>query len=251
MNTDLATVCALCKNNDNLQNSHIIPEFFYKMVYDPNPRRLRVLSAEASIPERYEQKGLRERLLCRVCEQKIGRWENYAKRAFVDGEGIRVEPLNGGMRLHGIEYKTFRLFQLSLLWRMSVSTLDFFCNVDLGPHEEKLRAALLKDDPLQAGDYCCVQIIVKVAGVFVKDLILSPSQGRHGSKRVYWLVINGILYIFFVGSQPPPAGIVAAAINNRNELLMLEDDAQNYSFLKEDLRKLGEAISQRKRLVDL
>jgi hypothetical protein len=243
----MATVCALCKVNEDVQNSHIIPEFFYRMVYDPQPRRFRVLSTEPSVPERYEQKGLRERLLCRVCEQRIGRWEDYAKRTFVDGQGVRTTPLEGGMRLHGIDYKTFKLFQLSLLWRMSVSAQDFFAEVDLGPHEEKLRVALLNDDPLQPGDYCCALIVVKVAGAFLKDWMLAPSQGRLGSNRAYWLVINGIFFIYCVGSHPPPAGLAAAAITQRNELVVIDDDARNYPFLNDVLVKLHKAIQDRKK----
>ena len=63
----------MCKVNGDLQRSHIIPEFFYRLVYDAKPRRFHVVSAKQSDRETFEQKGLRESLLCRACEQKLGR----------------------------------------------------------------------------------------------------------------------------------------------------------------------------------
>jgi len=77
--------CALCQSESPLQNSHIIPEFFYKQLYD-NIHRFHIVSNQSSKPERFGQKGFREKLLCSSCEQKIARWEKYAKEAFVDGE---------------------------------------------------------------------------------------------------------------------------------------------------------------------
>ena len=126
----MTALCALCKKTADLQNSHIIPEFFYKLVYDKQPKRFRVMSANPAEPDRFEQKGLREYLLCRDCEQKLNRWETYAKTAFVDGRGIGVVHQADAVVFHKLEYKTFKLFQLSLLWRMSVSTFGLFqCSV--------------------------------------------------------------------------------------------------------------------------
>jgi hypothetical protein len=39
-------ICALCRTNSDLQNSHIVPEFFYRLIYDTKPRRLHIVSAK-------------------------------------------------------------------------------------------------------------------------------------------------------------------------------------------------------------
>ena len=116
--------CALCKSNAPLQNSHIIPEFFYTQVYDAI-HRFQVIPTDLSKSEKFEQKGVREKLLCKLCEQKIGRWEKYTKETFGDGIGIKIEQTRKTLKLSNLDYRKFRLFLLSLLWRMGVSKSDF------------------------------------------------------------------------------------------------------------------------------
>ena len=50
-------VCALCRTNSDLQNSHIIPEFFYRLIYDAKPRRFHVVSANPSEREQFGRRG--------------------------------------------------------------------------------------------------------------------------------------------------------------------------------------------------
>jgi hypothetical protein len=242
-----AAICALCRTNGDLQNSHILPEFFYKMIYDLSPRRFRVISTEPNVAETFGQKGLRERLLCKVCEQKIGLWESYVKRSFVDAKGVRVQPQDGFVRFHDLDYKKVRLFHLSLLWRMSVSKLDFFSEVGLGPHEEKLRLALCNEDPLEPEDYPCVLIVATLDGKVTPDWITKPSKARYGHHYAYWLVISGILYIFFIGSHCLPPAIAPLLANKQNEFVVGIDEAENLPFLHETLIGFGKAISERKK----
>jgi len=242
-------VCALCRVNTDLQKSHIIPELFYTMVYDLKPRRFRVISADPSVPERFEQKGIRERLLCKACEGRLARWEKYVKKTFVDGRGVTSMPIQDGFRLQGIKYKTFKLFLMSLLWRMSVSSLEFFNLVDLEAEvEEQLRVALLKEDPLAPDEFPCVFVIVKVGGKLMRDWIHQPSlfTGSHG-ERICCLVINGIMYVFTIGKQPASSVASQAAINEKNEMIMLDSNAWDYPFLREDLISQFGAILERKK----
>lgn len=235
--------------NTDLQKSHIIPEFFYTMVYDLKPRRFKVISADPSVEEYFEQKGIRERLLCKACERKLAQWEKYVKETFVDGNGVTSTPMGDGFRLRGIEYKRFKLFLLSLLWRMSVSSLEFFKLVDLGTEvEEVLRTALLNEDPQQPDEFPCILIVVKIDGRFVKDWISQPSLFTGiGGERICCSVINGIMYTFTIGKQPPSSIAAKAAINEKNEMIVLDGNARDYPFLREDLLRQHAAIQQRKK----
>lgn len=239
----------MCRVNTDLQKSHIIPELFYTMVYDVKPRRFRVISADPLVPERFEQKGIRERLLCKACEGKLAQWEKYVKETFVDGNGVTSTPIQDGFRLQGIKYKTFKLFLMSLLWRMSVSSLEFFHLVNLeAKHEDALRTALLNEDPLQPEEFPCVFIRVKVAGKFIKDWIFQPSLFTgHGGERICCLVINGILYVFTIGKQPTSSVANQAAINEKNEMIVLEGNAWDYPFLREAFIRQYGAIRARKK----
>lgn len=240
-------ICRLCLKPAELQNSHIISEFFYKLIYDSSPRRFRVISADPSVPVQYEQKGLREPLLCRSCEGKFGKWEDYAKRTFVGGKNIQIVQTKGEILIQNIDYIKFKLLQLSLLWRMSVSKSAFFKTVSLGQkHEEILRQALLNEDPLRPEDYPCALDLLTLGGKFYQDWFLEPYFMR-GQFRVYRIVISGIRYSFFVGGCAPPDVFVSCAINRKNELLVGIFEVRDEPFLHEAVFKLGEAMSLRRK----
>jgi hypothetical protein len=174
----ICKICKLCGQPSELQNSHIIPEIFYDLIYDEKPRRFHVIQADPSKKIEYGQQGHREHLLCRECEGKFGKLEDYVKRTFIDGKIVdgkrpQAAKMQDCIVLQNLEYKKFKLFLLSLLWRMSITTLDFFANVSLGQkHEEKIRKALLDEDPLQPEDYPCTFELMTLGGQFCQTLIL-------------------------------------------------------------------------------
>ena len=77
--------CALCNEDKKLSNSHIIPEFIYAHsgIYD-DKHRYNVLSSDAEQSNKFEQKGVREKLLCKDCEAKLSDYETYAKTILYD-----------------------------------------------------------------------------------------------------------------------------------------------------------------------
>jgi hypothetical protein len=77
--------CALCQQDRELCASHIIPEFFYKPVYDEKHRFYTFSTDPADEVEGPEQKGLREHLLCKDCEGKLSAWEGYARKVIYGG----------------------------------------------------------------------------------------------------------------------------------------------------------------------
>src|SRR6266508_1378759 len=126
--------CKFCAAEAKLQNSHIIPEFFYR--YDDRHRFLNV-DMTGRYPG-FEQKGTREYLLCRPCEQYFNdQFEKPMKRMWFDRH-ILPEVLTGdGIIISGLDYAPFKLFHLSVLWRAAVST-SAATTVLLGPHEERI-----------------------------------------------------------------------------------------------------------------
>lgn len=239
--------CALCKTICELRNSHILPEFLYTPIYD-SLHRFHLISSDPTKPERFVQKGIREHLLCGPCELKLSKWEGYAKRAFIDAEGIQIKRVKNRLLLQGIDYKVFKLFLVSLLWRMGVSTLDIFKEVRLGPHEEKLRIAILHDDPPDPTQYACVMAGVTINGVYHADWILPPELIKWNGHHLYRLLLNGILFMFFVGKVAPPAPLGILYLNRKNEMAILVEELAKIPFLAEIVRDLGGAMDARKKL---
>jgi hypothetical protein len=68
-------VCKLCCRNDDLRESHIIPEFFYQHVYDTGHVFYR-LSSDSKRPKQ-ARRGLYQELFCGSCESLFQTLENY------------------------------------------------------------------------------------------------------------------------------------------------------------------------------
>jgi hypothetical protein len=180
----------------------VIPEFFYKPIYDENPRRFRSMSTMPGLPDSWEQKGFRERLLCWDCEQQFGRYENYARKIIYGGTEIGRYQIQNPQRFVGIDYGTFKLFQLSLLWRASVSRLPHFGNIDLGPHESVVHQMLLRQHPGKSYDYGCVPMyLVQPKDVPLDKAILAPEKIYSHGFRGYRFMLAGCLWLFVVSGH--------------------------------------------------
>ncbi|MBL7950878.1 MAG: hypothetical protein JNM62_04105 [Flavobacteriales bacterium] len=196
-------VCRLClKQNVELQDSHIISEFLYKDIYDAKGR-FYVFSEHEAHAGRPEQKGLREHLLCWACEQKFGRWEKYVKELLFDRAPKGID-MGDRMEYPGIDYPQFKLFQMSLIWRMGVTSLGRFDNVELGmKHEERLRSMLDRSDPGEAYEYACFMEHVAYTIPEYGSVILPPTRGakKFQGHPCYRTVLGGIVWCFFMSSH--------------------------------------------------
>jgi hypothetical protein len=95
--------CKLCLKKDKLRNSHVISEFLYTPLYDEKIHRFNVLSTIPEISKKFEQKGIREKLLCDSCEQLISPSENYVRRGIYGGVAIGIEDKNTQIVLSNID----------------------------------------------------------------------------------------------------------------------------------------------------
>jgi len=188
--------CRLCLQDTQLCNSHVLPEFAYKPMYDK--KRFMMMKTDPHKAVQFKQKGLREHLLCQECDNvRLGRLEKYMKEIFMDGRDIKSHRCGGEIWIEGFEYAKCKLYHLSLLWRMSISDLPIFSQVSLGSqHEEQLRRRLMDDDPGEPEDYPFFAVLPTIENQWYEDYITQPAPLRIGPHRAYILVITGILYLF-------------------------------------------------------
>ena len=197
--------CALCMSDvPKLCRSHIIPEFFYKKIYD-DKHRFQVFSHRQNgpvLPE--QQKGLREHLLCAACEGLLSGWEDHAKRAMFGGVELGYRDLGDDMEYIGLDYTKFKLFQMSMLWRMSVASKPGFDNVQLGArHTERLRAMLLAQDPGEPYEYGCWMSAIASEMEKLSQVILAPTATPRKvfGHACYRSVLGGMFWCYFVSSH--------------------------------------------------
>ncbi|MGH7655204.1 MAG: hypothetical protein ACREN6_11130 [Gemmatimonadaceae bacterium] len=134
------TLCRLCGEPAILRDSHIVPEFVYRPSYDATHTAV-VLDLQADEKAKL-QKGFRERMLCDACEGLFSKWEGYFARIWFDRtKGIRPRLIAADelITVGGIDYAQFKLFHMSIVWRLGVSTRREFDTVRLGTREKALR----------------------------------------------------------------------------------------------------------------
>ena len=236
--------CKLCDEEcSEIRNSHIIPEFNYTPCYDEKHRFFK-LSSTNPRHQTYEQMGFREYLLCQKCETKLSVWEKYAKR-ILKNDGLHLIDKNQfGYALGGADYEHFKLYGMSILWRMGISRLSLFEEVLLGPHEERLRKALLTDDPLEPHEYPFWTTAVTLQGKFHSDFIVPPTLVKLDGHHVYRCMISGILYSFFVGSHRVSPGVEDLALTREGVLKVPVMPIEDIPFLRDHIVQIANRIKE-------
>lgn len=202
--------CKLCNKDKKLQKkSHIIPDFMYQDLFDEK-HRLHEVQLKPTLPlkNKTKQSGAYEKnILCQSCDNKIlGRLETYASQALYGGIDLAIENKVGPsaspyINVKGLDYKKFKLFLLSILWRASISSLPIFQNVELGEHENIIRDRILNNNPGTSSEYSCAIFTYLHHTKIPNQMIVEPGCIIEDSKQIYAFLISGNLFIFFTNTD--------------------------------------------------
>jgi len=227
-------ICKLClQEKPLLKKSHIAPNFLYKELRDEDNAFVEGSFNDLSSKNVYT--GLFEpNILCKECDNlTLGRLEDYACRILYGGiKGPRlVNEINKGgvefITCYGVDYKKFKLFLLSLIWRFSIAKSEFYNFVDLGEHEEKIRKMIFEDNAGDVSDYpCCIQSYRRYSDLPFQ-IISQPMRHRHDGAICYSVIISGLLYTFYISKALTPDYISEVSINKNNKLMMINMPKEN------------------------
>lgn len=236
--------CSLCREVEDLRRSHVIPEFIYKPLYDEK-HRFHVVSTGLVRNRAMEQKGIRENLLCGRCEEQLSRYERYARSVLFAGTEILTRGVPGGVEIPGIDYRKFKLFQLSVLWRVSIARNKIFRDVSLGPHETEIRQRLKSEDPGKPHEYGCIVTGLHHKRDVMKNIILQPGKVRVVGHLCYRFIFGGAQWTYFVSSHNPPDLIRNAMLSDKGTMFMSIRDIADLgyfrSFAHDLVRKNGDS----------
>jgi hypothetical protein len=207
-------ICKLCKQEKILRDSHIIPEFMYQNLYCTSQRRFYQLDInldnEKDSSMRTHQKGLRESLFCDECEKLLSKYENYAAETIYGKNKhnkVRIieeiETPNQVLLYKCIDfsYNEFKIFLLSILYRVIISS-SFYSPLLPDATVEKLRTAILSEDPLNYDDFgCLMQAILYKKSQPMKGLILDPFVTGKEEPGILNIFIDGFMYSFYLDSK--------------------------------------------------
>jgi hypothetical protein len=174
----------------------VLPEFLYEELYDLKHRTFEVHGEDPDKP-RYLQKGVREYLLCDDCEQIFSRLETYSAPILREIPLLQLASDRVSFQDIKVDYSRFKLFQMSLLWRVSVSKQDFFSKVNIGNLEEKLRQFLIQDRPGNPHNFGCVMFMIPNT-THLYRMIWSPSYDFIDGRQCVRMITGPILWFFAI-----------------------------------------------------
>jgi hypothetical protein len=227
-------VCKLCHlEKDLLKKSHIIPDFMYQFLYDEH-HKIRVTTSSEFLKKspRSSTKSSGDYepdILCRECDNDvIGGYESYASKAiYSKGLSVKVAPkITSFYNRKGqewsvcenVDYKLFKLFLLSILWRASISSRPMFSSVKLGPHEETIRRMIHEGDPGKESTYPISMLTTVHEKTFPKDFVIEPRYATLHSHRVYVFPISGMFIMYYVSNHEKPEDILEHTIKKSNKM---------------------------------
>ncbi|ACL04919.1 hypothetical protein Dalk_3229 [Desulfatibacillum aliphaticivorans] len=219
--------CKLCGEEKELCNqSHIIPNFMYRDLLDEKNRFYAIQLNESGVHSRgVRQTGeFDKNILCQPCDNgTLGKLDRYASLILYGGNPKifenRIDP--DGIKYTycaDIDYSQFKLFLLSLLWRASISQRRFFAEVNLGPHEERIRQMLINSEPGDQLKYPCLIMTYLHTKKYIEEIVAQPSRARVNGGYVYTFPIGGMVYVFFVSEHIIPGSLKDLSISPKGEL---------------------------------
>jgi hypothetical protein len=233
-------LCRLCGNLAILRNSHILPEFMYQSLYDE--KHATIAMGQDPAKDQKIQKGLREFLLCGTCENKLSKWERYGAdvlRSLPPTEDTQPGQL---VIKAGVDYSKFKLFLMSLIWRMGIATSPSFAEVKLGSHEQKLRDRLILGDPGQPLEYCCAFVAPSGRSDLSQVFQLPKSGVFFDGYRGYICIMLGMFWVFVVSSHSSQMSEYSSFLS-RDGNLPINIATESGEI---QLRKIGQWLRDRK-----
>lgn len=228
--------CFLCQQSESLLNSHVVPDFFIEQIERPlktgnqgqiQPHVVIVRKKEKSSSRTYqsgswEKKiGIKEKLFCFDCEQRISTWEHFTRELLYGNapppcfkkelgtsaiDELSFDPSRvkyfRDFRKVSVDYEKFKLFQMSLLFRAGIAQGQFFRNVTLGErHTEYLRSMLLAGNPGSTLDYPCTIVGLDDEIFSYEQMMEPPVVLKEDGIWTYRMTIGGYVWFFDVSSH--------------------------------------------------
>src|SRR3989344_3272 len=243
-------ICKLCgKREDLCDKSHILPKFCYKYLRaeDKSFTYFREGAKKSIGNEFYTE--YESGILCLDCENKrLGSLDSYGS-TIINNEGFNEKLkfnfketaenkfliLNDNLYY---DYKKYKLFLLSILWRTAISSREAFKEVKLSHNiETDLKNMILNNDPGKEYEYPCGILLPPFETLFRKSknfnphitgFVMSPVATQINNVPAYLFVIMGTQYVFYINKEPKNDIFIST---RHKELYMLINETKDHAHL--------------------
>jgi hypothetical protein len=175
-----------------------------------------------SYPKRNPTGQYDTKILCSSCDGKFSPWESYtAKLLMTAGAYDKYREAPTGEDFYTIpeyDYSSLKLCLLSILWRMSISTLPSFKNVALGPFEVTIRQMLLDKNPGRTDEFPL--FIVRLIDEIGSSTLRGTERRKRDGICVYDLGLPGYIVLIKVDKRPTPIPLGPRVLAPRKPLII-------------------------------
>lgn len=196
--------CKLCRKASKLVNSHVIPRPFWKQLLDDGPQ-YDIYKPKQFLETARAQSQHQEYLLCKECDgETIKHYEDHMYNILKDvAKAVEASTKQLSILIPDPNPSYTKLFQLSILWRASVSKDPFYESISLGDkYEEELRIALLTGVvPSKLLFPCIIMPIYRFKDgrkEFLHGFIGNPQKlyAKADKRRLYRFEFGGCVWLY-------------------------------------------------------
>lgn len=204
-------ICKLCKVKKSLCiQSHILPKHSYKILKE-NDYCLYI--DKETINKKSKQKdysGVFEKdILCKDCESLLSNSETYAYNLIYENKikniSLKIKDDLIIISGDGYDFKKTKLYFLSILWKSSISSKDFFKDIRLNnKDEENIRRVLLGEDLNIENISIFLTLPPLINGTFNSiDVLITEKAYKDNLKGhdVYKFLLTGQGIYFVIGNS--------------------------------------------------
>lgn len=197
-------ICRFCQTEQHLIKAHIIPAGFFRSIGDPSETLEIYTNKRGARPKRAPVGVYDKSILCRPCDNLFSPWDKHAQdvllRNSVEHVAIYDGPALVGWTIKAFDYRLLKLFFLSLLWRASVSTHDFYRHVSTGPFEQELRTMIGDGEPGEPARFAVILARFDAPGY---SAMLDPHPDRYDGVNYFRFYLAGFVAYIKVDRRPP------------------------------------------------
>lgn len=213
--------CKFCGNDKPLIKAHIIPAGFYRRLRQ-GQEALDVITNKADEYRKKSWVGVYDQIVCKECESTWSGWDNYAQRLLADElVGAQARYRDGkkiAYVVRDFDYKKLKLFFISMIWRASVSSQDFFSKVSLGEFEDIAKQHIANSDPGDSQNFGTV--LAKLDHPLAKS-ILDPHEDNFSGVHYYRFYLASYIAYIKVDHRPAPKILSPFAMTENKPLYIV------------------------------
>jgi len=215
--------CKFCSNDKRLIKAHIIPEGFFRRQRQ-GKESLELVTNKAGEYDKKAPIGVYDKtIVCNDCENIWREWDDYAQKLLAE------EPLNGQARyrdgqkiaymVKDFDYKKLKLFFISMIWRASVSSHQFFSRISLGPFEKIAKDFITNNNPGDSEDFSVT--LSKFCHPLGKQSTMDPYQYKNSDVNYYRFYLAGYIADIKVDHKLTPMPLSQITMSENKPLYIL------------------------------